>query len=160
MKMKKPKGDAVCSIFVAAAVILIAGFSYAGQTTEDTNKITAKDVKKQAMETIQAVKGYSYQQRDKAMKEVKGAMDDLDNSIDRMQARIQDNWEKMSAASKEKAKETLKELREQRNKLSEWYGELKQSSAGAWDHIKDGFVKGYESLVNSFEKAENEFSSH
>ena len=158
--MKKPKRATVCSIFVAAAVILISGLSYAGQKMEDPDKTTAKDVKKQAMEAMQAVKGYSYQQRDKAMKEVKLAMEDLDNSIDRMQERIQENWAKMSAASKEKAKETLKELREQRNKLSEWYGELKQSSAGAWDHIKDGFVKGYESLLNSFEKAENEFSSH
>jgi len=65
----------------------------------------------------------------------------------------------MDQASREKAKKTLQALRKKRNELSEWYGGLKHSSADAWDHVKKGFVDGYEALAGAFDKAENEFGS-
>ena len=51
-------------------------------------------------------------------------------------------------------------LRKKRNELSEWYGGLKHSSANAWDHVKDGFAEGYESLEDAFDKADKEFGSN
>ena len=65
----------------------------------------------------------------------------------------------MDQASREKAKKNFTGLRKKRNELSEWYGGLKHSSADAWDHVKKGFVDGYEALASAFDKAENEFSS-
>lgn len=51
----------------------------------------------------------------------------------------------------------MKALRKKRNTLSEWYGSLQHSSASAWDHVKEGFVEGYEALADAFGKAESEF---
>ena len=36
---------------------------------------------------------------------------------------------------------------------------MKHSSADACDHVKKGFVDGYEALAGAFDKAENEFGS-
>jgi hypothetical protein len=48
--------------------------------------------------------------------------------------------------------------RKERNELSEWYGGLKHSSASAWNHVKKGFVEGYESFSKAFDNAESEFN--
>ena len=36
---------------------------------------------------------------------------------------------------------------------------MKQSSANAWDHVKDGFVNGYEAVAKAFDEAESEFDA-
>ena len=133
--------------------------SFAAQNTQD-DKTTSKDVKMETMEAIQTIKSYSVNQRDKAIKQGKDLLDDMDARIDHMQSLVEKKWNEMNQASREKLNESLTALRKKRNELSEWYGGLKHSSANAWDHVKDGFVEGYESLADAFDKAEKEFGSN
>ena len=156
--MKTPKAATAISMLIAGAVLLVSAVSYSGQAEQD-NKTTSKDVKKETREAIQSIKNYSFEQRDKAVEKVKAVLNDLDSRIDRMQNRVEQKWNEMDQSSREKLRTSLKTLREKRNKLSEWYGALQYSSAKAWNHLKDGFVKGYESVANAFDKAEDEFSS-
>ncbi|MEJ2023658.1 MAG: hypothetical protein P8Y00_01305 [Deltaproteobacteria bacterium] len=144
---------------IAASMIFL--FAAAGTATENkgSQATSANDVKKETMEALSTLKQYTYQQRDKAVKEMKAVMDNLDTRIDQMQQKIEDNWNKMTQASREKASNTLKSLRKKRNGLSEWYGGMKHSSAKAWNHVKEGFASGYESLTTAFDKAQKEFSS-
>ena len=51
----------------------------------------------------------------------------------------------------------MKNLREQRNAIAEWYGALRHSSDSAWDNVKNGFVGAYRKLTDAFDKAENQF---
>lgn len=51
----------------------------------------------------------------------------------------------------------MKALRKQRNDLAEWSGRMRESSAEAWDHVKQGFVESYRALADAFAKAENKF---
>ena len=146
------------SVLIAALLVLISGVTYAGQTEQD-NKTTSKDLKRETKEAIQAIKSYSYEQRDKAVKEVKSVLNDLDGRIDRMQGQIEQKWNEMDQASRKQLSNTMKTLREKRNQLSEWYGGLQQSSAGAWNHVKEGFVEGYDSVASAFDKAQKEFDS-
>jgi hypothetical protein len=44
-------------------------------------------------------------------------------------------------------------LRKQRKETADWLGKLEKSSAEAWDEVKGGFVKSYESLKDSVAKA-------
>jgi len=156
--MKTPMSSTAVSMLIAAVIILVCAVSFAGQKGQD-NKTTSKDVKQETKEAIQTIKNYSFEQRDKAVKKVKVVLDDLDGRIDRMQRSIDKRWDEMSQSSRQKAREALKGLREQRIQLSEWYGGLKQSSASAWSHVKQGFIEGYDSLASAFEKAESEFTS-
>jgi len=157
--MKRSKSTIGASVFIAVVFILGSEFSFAAQNKQDDNT-TSKDVKKETLEAIQAIKSYSVNQRDKALKQGKDLLDSMDSRIDHMQSLVENKWDEMSQTSREKLNESLTALRKKRNELSEWYGGLKHSSANAWDHVKDGFVEGYESLADAFDKAEKEFGSN
>ena len=133
--------------------------SSAGQQTTGKSSGTATDFKKKTLEAVETLKNYSIEKKDKSVSEVKVALEKMDARIDRMQSRIEKKWDEMDQASRENARKTIQALRKKRNELSEWYGGLKHSSADAWDHVKEGFVEGYEALANAFDKAENELSS-
>lgn len=157
--MKKLKAATAVSMLGAAALIMFSAATFADQQTASENKGTSKDVKQETMEAIEAIKKYSIEKKDKAVREVKVVLEDLDTRIDRMQSRIENKWNEMDQASRESARKTIQALRKKRNELSEWYGGMKHSSADAWDHVKEGFVEGYEAVANAFDKAENELSS-
>jgi hypothetical protein len=157
-KMKLPSKAFIAGTAVSVFILVFAWIAFATET-KSADKTTSKDVKQETMEAVQAIKSYSIEQRDRAVKEANQVMKDLDARIDRAQADIQKKWDQMDQAAREKANDTLKALRAQRNELSEWYGGLKHSSASAWDHVKDGFAEGYESLTTAFDKAEKEFES-
>jgi len=127
------------------------------QTTEET---TLKNVKQEVKEAAQAMKAYSFDQRDKAINNTKAALDKLDKRIDELEKEADKNWDNMNQAARNKTRNTLKALRKQRTELAEWYGSLKNSSAGAWDEVKKGFSDAYTSLHNAWEKAEKEFKSN
>jgi hypothetical protein len=156
--MKTLKTATAASTLITAVMILMSAISFAGQKSGD-DKATAKDVKQETMEAIEAIKNYTVDKKDEAVREVKVVLEDLDIRIDRMQSRIENKWNEMDQASRESARKTIQALRKKRNELSEWYGGMKHSSAEAWDHVKKGFVDGYEALAGAFDKAENEFST-
>lgn len=158
MDMKTSKAATAVFMLIAGIILLVSAAAYAGQGDQN-NKTTSKDVKQETKEALQTIKSYSFEQRDKAVKEVKTVLNDLDGRIDRMQSRVEQKWDQMDQSSRELERNRLKALREKRNKLSEWYGGLQHSSAGAWKHVKEGFIEGYESVASAFDKAEDEFSS-
>lgn len=143
---------------IMAAVIMMPGISSMCFAETSTDKITMEEVKQEMQDAIQALKEYSIDQRDEAVKETKAALSRLDNRIDALEMRIDNNWDTMNEAVREKTRTTLKSLRKQRAQMAEWYGSLKSSSAAAWEDIKKGFSDAYTSLYNVWEKAEKENS--
>jgi len=121
------------------------------------NKSTAKDIAKKTDETSQAIKNYTVTQRDEAIRNAKAALDDADRRIDRMERKLDSEWERMDQAARKRARATLDALRRERNEAAEWYGGLKHSSAESWEQVKAGFVKSYEVLKESFAKARKGF---
>jgi hypothetical protein len=121
------------------------------------NKSTAKNIAKKADETGQAIKNYTVAQRDEAIKNAKAALDDVDRRINRMERKLDSEWERMDQGARKRARATLDALRRERNEAAEWYGGLKHSSAESWEQVKAGFVKSYEVLKGSFAKARKEF---
>ncbi len=119
-------------------------------------KTTAKDVSRKAGDTGRAIKDYTVEQRDEAIKRAKAGLDDLDARIRRMERKLDSEWDHMDQAARKKARATLSALRRERNEAAEWYGGLKHSSAESWEQVKAGFVKSYEALKDSFVKARKE----
>ena len=142
------------TLFVA---LLLAGAPMSFAAESAGGKTTGKDVSQKLDATAHAIKNYSAEQRDEALKNAKSVLADADARIDHFESRMNKNWDKMDASARKHAQETMKMLRRQRQDLSQSYGELKRSSANAWDEVKEGFTKSYDALRDSFSKASKEF---
>ena len=147
------------SVRVLAPVALVAVPLLPLAADPPASKTTAKDVSKKVGDAGKAIKDYTVAQRDDAIKSAKAALDDADRRINRLERRLESDWERMDQAAREKARATLRALRKERNELAEWYGGLKHSSAEAWDQVKAGFAKSYQTLRESFVKAGKEFQN-
>ena len=142
-------------MFITVIFFAIGSVSFAAQTS--TNETSTKDVKEKVADASQAIKNYSVNQRDEAVKKAKAALDDIDLRIDSMESQINKKWRQMDQSSRKKSRDTLTALRKQRNEVAEWYGGLKHSSSNAWEDVKKGFLKSYRDLRDSFDKAHSEF---
>jgi hypothetical protein len=100
---------------------------------------------------------YGVAQRDEALVRGRKLLDEMDVRLDALEAQTQRDWSELDRAAREQRRETLRELRRQRNRVAQWYGGMQHSSAGAWDHVKRGFVTAYGELDNAFVKAAKEF---
>jgi hypothetical protein len=118
---------------------------------------TTKDISKKAAETGRAIKDYTVEQRDEAVKSAKASLDEMDASIRRLERKLESDWDRMDEAARRKARAALDALRRQRNEVAEWYGGLKYSSAVAWDEVKTGFSKSYDAMRGAFGKARKAF---
>ena len=92
--MKTLKTATVSSMLITAVMILMSAVSFAGQNAGN-DKATSKDVKQETMEAIEAIKNYTVDKKNEAVREVKVVLEDLDARIDRMQSRIEKKWNQM-----------------------------------------------------------------
>jgi chromosome segregation ATPase len=154
--MKFEKMNHCASMFILIAMLGITPLSYA-ETSSD--KTSIKEVKQETQDLIQALKTYTADQRDEAIQKTKAALDNLDKRIDALETRIDNNWDKMDKAAREKARAGMKSLRKQRIQVAESYGSLKSSPGDAWEHMKKGFSNAYSDIYDAWKKAEKEFES-
>lgn len=150
-------------ISLALLTMALLGVAPAGLSSQHlapaqgSDQTSAKDVRREVGDAAESIKDYGADKRDEAARNAKAALDDLDARIKAMEARIDRDWDKMDKAAREQARATLEALRKQRVEVAEWFGALKNSTAGAWKHVKKGFSDSYKSLKNAWEKAEREY---
>jgi len=144
-----------------AIAVMIAGLGMtqpvfpatSGETT------TAADIKQETLELLQALKAYSVEQRDKAAEQARVALDNLDKRIEKLEAGMLAQWDEMDQETRAKTNASLQALRQQRTRVAEWYGGMKNGSASAWVRIKQGFTSAYEELQAAWESSEKEIDS-
>lgn len=141
-----------CLVLVSMAPVVLA----AQQTKEKT---TATDVKEKATATYEALKKYTLEQKDEAVASADEKLKELDTQIAEIQKNLDERWQKMSEATRQKTQESLQELRKEREKVAEWYGGMRHSSAQAWEIVKKGFADSYDRLEQSLAKAKKDFES-
>jgi len=147
-----------CNI-CAIALIGILGITPLCYAQKSSDETSIEEVKQETQELLQTLGAYTVDQRDEAIRKSKKALDAIDKRLDRLEARVDKDWDKMDKTARKKARDSLKALRKQRNKVAEWYGSLKNSTGNAWGHMKKGFLDAYEALNSAWEKSENEFTS-
>ena len=154
MKLRK------VNLYVLGLMLLtMLGFISPTYAESGKEKTSIEDVKQETLEFLQTLKSYTFQQKDEAIEETKTALDKMDNRIDELETQIDNKWDSMTKPAQEKARSTLKELRNQRIELAEKYGSLKTHTGNAWDDIKQGVSDAYSSLYKAWEEAEEEFGS-
>ena len=135
---------------------LLMGFA-AGGSIATADDVARKDMSKKVEAAAEAIKNYTVAQKDEAIKNAKATLEDLDARIKQMEDRLDKEWGHMDSAARDTTRASIRKLREQRTDLADWYGQLKQSSAAAWDYVKRGFIDSYETLRGSVEKVQKEF---
>lgn len=143
--------------FMLIGMLGITPLCYA-ETSSD--KTSIEEVKQETQDLLQTLNAYTVDQKDEAIHKTKAALDNLDKRVDALEARVDESWDKMDKAAREKARAGLKALRKQRTQVAEWYGRLKSSTGDAWEHMKKGFSDAYKALNDAWEKSEKEFGSN
>lgn len=146
-------------MLIFAAMSLGSGVTDGFAASHQEAETTATEVKEQAVETYETLKDYTLEQRDEAMAAAEVKLKKLDVRIDEMQKSLDDSWQEMSEATRKKTQESLNALRKEREKVAEWYGGMRHSSAGAWEEVKKGFAESYDRLERAFKKAKRNFES-
>ncbi|TBW48742.1 hypothetical protein EZI54_20865 [Marinobacter halodurans] len=129
------------------------------QADEPQQPPTMEALKHDTENLIDKLGNYSAEQRDEAAASIKESLDELDQRIDVLEKRLDENWDDMSEASREKTQQSLDALRAQREKVGDWYERLKGSSANAWEDVKDGFTRAYDNLSDAWKDTEESMSS-
>lgn len=145
----------ICTL-ILIGILGITPVCYAKTANSNTS---IEEVKKETQEMLQTIGSYTADKRDEAAQIAKDGLNKLDKRIEALETRIDENWNKMNDEARKKARENLKNLRKQRNKVAEWYGSMKTSSANAWKHMRKGFSESYKALEDAWEKSEKEFRS-
>ena len=142
---------------LGAFIVLFLGFSVSLAVDHEEPKTTASDVKKQAMETYDAFKEYTLQQRDEAIEAADKKLAAIDENLDAIQKDLDEGWQAMSEATRQKNREMIRKLNKQREQVAEWYGGMQHSSAEAWEEVKKGFSDSYDRLEKAFAEASMSF---
>ncbi len=153
--MSRPS-QRVPAIFAVLTFLLgsLVSAAFAQQSPE--RKTTAQDVKSEVVDAAQAIKSFSVERRDEALKSSKAALDQLDARIERLEAYARERWSEMSQATRDQTSVALRNLKQERARVAEWYGGLQHGSAEAWDRLKLGFSEAYDALRASWRKTEKE----
>lgn len=152
--MKLLFGRSGITLLVLLAVLGMAPSVHAAASKD---AVSATEVKQEAKDLMQALKGYGASQKEQAVQKTKATLDKLDQRIAILEARVDRNWDQMTKAARDQARASLIALRKQRIAVAESYGSLKTSSADAWEHMKKGFSEAWVSLQEAWDKAEREF---
>lgn len=149
------RGLSLMIMMLCLGVFGLTPMTFAGT---DNQKTTMQDVKEETRELIETLKGYGVEQREEALLKTNKALAALDQKIDVLETRIDESWERMDKAARDKARASMRALREKRTDVAEWYGSWKVSSANAWEHMKTGFADAYQALHEAWEEAEKEYA--
>jgi hypothetical protein len=141
-------------LLVLMGIVGIAPLCFAGTPSGNAS---LEQVKKETRDLLHTLGAYTADQKDKAVQQTKAALNKLNGHIDALEERVLSDWDKLDKASREKARESLRTLRKQRDQTAEWYGRLKASSGNAWEHTKKGFSDAYKDLSDAWEKSAKDF---
>lgn len=72
------------------------------------------------------------------------------------EGRFKEKRDDLKQSSKDTYQTSTQGLKRQREELSAWYEKMKGNSSDSWDEIKKGFADAYDSLTDSWNKAEEE----
>ena len=139
----------IISVIIPLLVMASPGFSAAA-----AEATSAENIKQETAELLEALKAYGTEQRDAAVEQSRVALENLDQRIDALEIQMLEQWDEMDQATRDRTRDSLQALREQRTNVAEWYGSLKSSSADAWGHIKQGFSEAYQTLNENWQKSE------
>ena len=140
-----------------ASVLLVSMASSSMAANKKDADVTVQDIKQETADVVETLQAYTQDQQQEAVQMAKQAMQRADERINRLETKIDNRWDELSKPARKEARAALRELRQERAQLSEWYGSMKESSKGAWAEMRNGFNKAYQSMSNAWQDAQKEY---
>ncbi|MBJ7575778.1 hypothetical protein [Luteimonas sp. MC1828] len=106
--------------------------------------------------SVDAIRTFSAERRAEALANARRGAEELDRQIQRLDAQLARDRERMGQSARTRAEATMADLRQRRNTLAEWYGGLRHAAAASWSEVRSGFVKSYHDLAATLGKARDE----
>ncbi|MBJ6981658.1 hypothetical protein [Luteimonas sp. MC1572] len=106
--------------------------------------------------SVDAIRTFSAERRAEALANARRGAEELDRQIQRLDAQLARDRERMGQSARTRAEATMADLRQRRNTLAEWYGGLRHAAAASWSEVRSGFVKTYHELSDTLGKARGE----
>ncbi len=116
----------------------------------ENNSTSFADVKKSIYDALSSINSYTTSERKKTLNSMHSLLDEIDREIGQMQSSLKNESSNLSDSSKEQWKKSLADLQKQREKLSLWYAQLKESSASGWEKYKESFSNAYDDFNRSY----------
>ncbi|MBI4775266.1 MAG: hypothetical protein HY788_14040 [Deltaproteobacteria bacterium] len=140
---------------VLLTMVFLGGCSKEESSPEPQQSVTtSSDVKKEMGEAVQALKDYTYEQRDEYLGKI-------DEQLDRIDARIEELKEKIETKSDE-VRQTFREridrLKESQAAAREELDKLRDSSGDAWNEMMKGMQDALDKLEEEYKSAAAELS--
>jgi len=121
---------------LGVAVLATLFLGQGASTVVRADETAKQDLSNKVEAAAEAIKNYSVAQKDEAINSAKATLEDLDARIQQMEERLDQQWSQMDKVARDTARATLSKLHAQRTELADWYGQLKQSSAAAWEQVR------------------------
>ena len=116
----------------------------------------AERLRKEVSEALEALQQYSYEQRQQAAEKTRETLEDLDRRIQQLRERLEQELAEADEATRERTREALRQLERSREQLGDWYLRLRDSSAEAWNELRDGLSDSLRALQRSFEEEDEQ----
>lgn len=142
---------------VSCALALAIAFAAWPRPSWSADKPTPSraEVQKEVSEALEALRQYSIDQRDEALRRARQTLDELDERMEQREAELRDRWSEMSKEARMQAGAAEEKLKERREELAEWYGGLKHGSRNAWDELKKGFSRAYGEFSKAWKQSDD-----
>ena len=128
--------------------LLMGGLSFSQVQADEQ---ADQSVGQQIDSALSAVKEFTVDNKDKALKTMTSALTHLDDRIDALNEKIQKEWNSMDDNTQKEARESLERLQEKRAKMANWIAEMKTSTSKTWDKMKNGISDAFTAFQNSDE---------
>ncbi len=138
-----------------AAIVTVLAFTVGvvSAPVEPARAQTSKDVKEKAVGTVDAVKDYSVEKKNEAVRYARKLSRKADADLKDIQAKAA----KTTGEAKAKSQQQLSELKKKRAAAAKKLRELRKATTSSWDTAKQGFVDSFKDLRESLDKAAEEF---
>ncbi len=133
---------------IACAAALILGLSFAGNgRADDQSKASASDLKKQAEQTLETAKKLTVQQKELYQKKAETELSELGDRISALKKKS----ETLRGEAVQELEAKFKDVKEKQKAAEKKLGELKSSTAQAWQDAKTGLDNAVGSLKRSYD---------
>lgn len=114
---------------------------------------TDDDIAREASQTLQAIKQYSFEQRHEYERKLRGVLDNLDDRIDDLRARAY----RAKGEARARYAEEIDRLQARRGELNNRLSRVRSSTAAAWDEVRGGVSAAADELRDAWNRAREQF---
>ena len=129
--------------------LLSAATFAAGCNKEQTASQQIDKVQTETKQDAQDMKDYTFAQKAEFVKAMQIQLDNLNQDLDKLSAKIDSS----SDAIKAEAKPKLQALRDQSTQLHQQLADAQNATESTWDSVKSGFQKAYDATKDGFNQA-------